>query len=146
MSDWEICDIEKTTLRNEQKGFFRIKPCIFRWKARIMTSSGSETVSESRQFKGWTATSTDEEIEKSQRNEAKAHRELIDKLKSKGWETYGTGNDGKTVSMRRRVDSAGDHQANDAATLLQQLANLRDQGILTEQEYQTKTAEVLKRI
>jgi len=49
--------------------------------------------------------------------------------------------------MKRRIDDPTSlHVTIDSTDLLQQLANLRAAGILTEQEFQTKKAEILKRM
>ena len=63
-----------------------------------------------------------------------------------GWEPAGTDFGGKVTLMKRRVNSEAIDISNSLTGLIQQLANLRDAGVLTEHEFQTKKEEILKRM
>jgi hypothetical protein len=79
----------------------------------------------------------------------KHYKELRDKLLDDGWEIVAADN-GYVRQMKKLVQavqttpSAAQTPSN--VELLQQLASLRDAGILTEEEFQTKKAEILKRL
>jgi len=102
-----------------------------------MTSSGSIIIfkEEEVEFKGRDIAKKDET----------AYQKLITHLKSEGWEAAGT-DDEKITSMKRRVGSPAIQATNNPTELLKQLTNLRDAGVLTEQEFQTKKVEILKRM
>ena len=66
---------------------------------------------------------------------------LVVRMGRDGWEPT----DGGMTSLKRTKPTTLT-EANNPTSLLQQLANLRDAGILTQQEFETKKAEILKRI
>ena len=133
MSVWETCEIKNIQL---QPGGLTKSP-IYQWQAHQITPSGPVIIlkSEAVEFKG-------RDIEK---KDETAYRKLIAQLKRERWEPAEI-NDEKITSMKRRVSETNSQAPNNPADLLQQLTNLRDAGILTEQEFQTKKAEILKRM
>lgn len=130
MSKWEICEIEENTLK---EGFL-FQKTYWQWKAIKRTPSGTkEVIFETKP------------VEVTQQWDQ--HQFLISRLASKGWEPTKHDEVGHVLSMKRRIDDpTSSRVTTDPTDLLQQLANLRAAGILTEQEFQTKKAEILKRM
>lgn len=71
---------------------------------------------------------------------------MISHLLNEGWESAATNEDGGITLMKRQIIEAEPQAATDPVNLLKQLANLHDGGILTDQEFQAKKAELLKRM
>jgi hypothetical protein len=134
MSSWETCEIKNIQLR--AGGL--LKSPIYQWQAHQMTASGSIIL-----FKGQAVEFKGYDIEK---KDETAYQKLIAHLKSEGWQPAET-SDERIISMKRRLAGANSQTATHSpADLLRQLENLRDAGVLTEQEFQTKKAEILKRM
>jgi hypothetical protein len=79
-----------------------------------------------------------------------AYQELLQQLMNDRWEVVATDKKGRVTQMKKPMQA--EQTAPSAAQtpsnieLLQQLASLKDAGILTEEEFQTKKAEILKRL
>jgi len=131
MPAWETCEIVIETVRGG--GFFGGSR--LRWVARKITTSGVEVIATSDEFK--MGPSDDE-------NAKATHNKLVAHLAYEGWEPAADAG-GQVTLMKRRIGEQS-AQATTSADLLQQLANLRSAGILTEQEFRAKKAEILKRI
>jgi hypothetical protein len=134
MSKWETCEIRRVTVRETKSGFFGIGDRVGAecWEARIVSPSGSQIIYKSTEFQ------TREEMDV-------AHSSVTTRLLSEGWEPTATDRGGYVSLMKRQVETTTQVPINNA-NLLQQLANLRDAGILTEQEFQAKKAEILRRM
>jgi hypothetical protein len=136
MAQWETCEIQQLAIGEKKTGIFS-KTSVWRWEAKRTTPSGVETIAKSREFEApWKADSQIRE----------AYQELIADLASEGWEPAAHDETGQVTLMRRQIGGARAHATTNPADLLEQLANLRAAGILTEQEFQTKKAEILKRM
>ena len=123
MSKWDTCKIEGV----DKSGFLSTKvQCI----ATKTTPSGSVVIATSRVYNEW----------------PKAYNELTEQLAGEGWETVSMDSLGRPAVMRRPISETSSQVSTKASDLLQQLANLRAAGILTEQEFQTKKSEILKRM
>ena len=136
MSNWETCEIERVIVREYKEQFFGFSstPALYKYVAKSKTTSGPRIVAESSISEAW----------------GPIHDELIAHLASEGWEAVSFDSVGRAVIMRRRIENIPTRDTTHATTnptdLIQQLANLRAAGILTEQEFQTKKAEILKRM
>jgi hypothetical protein len=79
-----------------------------------------------------------------------AYQDLLQQLMNDGWEVVATNERGKVTQMKKLMPAAqttpSASQTPSNIELLQQLASLRDASILTEEEFQTKKAEILKRL
>lgn len=128
MAQWETVKLERKSWE-EKKGLFS-KQQVFQYEAIKETPTGSKIIASSRVSEYW----------------GKAHEELANKLALDGWEPVTTDTYGRATVMRRSVQESTSHTTINSVDLLQQLANLRAAGILTEQEFQTKKAEILKRV
>jgi hypothetical protein len=151
MAQSETCEIKLVKLR-DGGGFFRGGCHISRYEAQKMTSSGSTTIFRTDSFEIGPGANKEQ-------NEKRIleYKKMIANLGNEGWEASSYGRDEfwreyeerRITTMKRRISAPGsgstDNTAN-SADLLKQLAALRDAGILTEQEFQTKKAEILKRI
>jgi hypothetical protein len=146
MTSWETCNIELVTLRAEQikVGLFteRYVPGIYRWEARAMDSSGSHVSYRSEEFEIGFREKAAEGIQA----QVAAYNKLIAQLSSEGWEPSATNEQGFVTLMRRQVKASKFQQMSDPTELLQQLTNLRDAGILTEEEFKVKKIEIIKRM
>lgn len=134
MPTWEYCELKYVKIRGVIKE-------IMQWQAHKPTLSGSPLIIfKSEEFaRGWSYEKTEEMYEK-------AYRQLVAQLTIAGWEPVTYRGNGKIESMKRQVDGDTTDSTTNPTDLIKQLANLRDAGILTEQEFQTKKAEILKRM
>ena len=150
MSIWEVCEIIRVTLQEKEvsAGFLNwTYRGIYRYEAQKVAPSGPETIFSSDDFvyelvlKEGTEKWVEEEAK-----DTKAYNQVVAHLTSKGWEPVAIHPGGRIATMKRRIGGAVAVSATSSTDLLQQLATLRDAGILTEQEFQTKKAEILKRM
>jgi hypothetical protein len=66
---------------------------------------------------------------------------------AQGWRLLAYPSHDRTITLRRPIETKDNEENKDHSPvkLLQQLASLKDAGILTEKEFQSKKAEILKR-
>jgi len=153
---WETCNIEQIKVRESKKGggLFSspLEIYIYQYQARKVTPSGIEILFKSNEFKstsgGSYAFSDEREAERRAERDAKkaAYDQTIAYLSNEGWEPAATTEGGHVTLMKRQIIDPDNQAKTDSVSLIQQLANLRDAGILTEQEFQAKKAEILKRV
>jgi hypothetical protein len=152
MAKWETCEIVLCRVREYKVkgGFFSttVIPGIDQWEARKIGVSGSQTIYESEEWQcgppygDWSR----EEVEAEYENSEREYQKMISHLLNEGWESAATNEDGGITLMKRQIIEAEPQAATDPVNLLKQLANLHDGGILTDQEFQAKKAELLKRM
>jgi hypothetical protein len=134
MAKWEICEIVQVGVKVPK---LLGSKTLFGWEAQKMTPSGTREVIDKTEavevFQSWDQ-----------------HQFLISRLASEGWEPTKHDEVGFVLSMKRRIEEttgrAATYASTDPADLLEQLANLRAAGVLTEQEFLAKKAQVLKRM
>ncbi len=161
MTQWETCEIDLVTLQKRKRGMFKSTSPICQWEAKRMTPSGSEVIFKSDEFEVKVGISdvtdmADTNYFPKGENEIcdVEYDKMIGHLGSKGWQPSRTNRNRWVTLMKRQVDESekvnkahiGPRSTTSPVDLLKQLTNLRDAGILTEQEFQTKKAEILKRI
>ena len=138
MSTYEYCEIEMKTLHD---GFWRNT---YQWQAHKATLSGSTVIiTKTEEFH--TGGSDDADRERRR----KAYHQLIAQMTNAGWEVVSHDRNDWVSSMKRQVGGGNTdsmtNNSDNAAELLKQLDNLRSSGILTDDEFQTKVTEILKR-
>ncbi|MCB8942499.1 MAG: SHOCT domain-containing protein [Ardenticatenaceae bacterium] len=74
------------------------------------------------------------------------YQKMISHLLNEGWEPAATNEHGGITLMKRPITESEHQATNDPVNLLRQLANLHEAGILTDQEFEAKKAEILKRM
>lgn len=129
-SDIEVCHVRRETKITGIPFFSDFNGW---YVAQVADSSGTKTIAQ-----------TDEFVDGSKALD-EAYQKMIQELVNDGWEVMTTDEDGVVTSLKRHIGaipSAGTSPAD----LLKQLASLKDAGILTEQEFQAKKAEILKRM
>ena len=114
----------------------------------MIDSSGSQTIYKSEEFQE--SVPQDEKFYKKGYKQGEyrnsLYQKLIAHLSREGWEPAATDQSGHITLMKRQIAESDSRTATDSTLLLQQLANLRDAGILTEPEFQMKKTEILKRM
>ncbi len=128
MSQWETLKIEEKAWK-EKAGLFS-KKWVYQYKAITETPTGPKSIAKSKITKYW----------------GHGREELVKQLAMDGWEPVTMDTHGIVTVMRRPIQESTSHTTTNSVDLLQQLANLRAADILTEQEFQTKKAEILKRM
>ena len=154
MTKWETCEITRVVLREMEikgGGFFSTRsiyvPGICQLVAQTTGPSGTQTIYKSAEYQyGSNPLDEKEASKKEDRDANAAYQKMIAHLSREGWEPAATSEGGRVTLMRRQVIEPDTQAATDPTNLLQQLANLRDAGILTEREFQKKKEEVLGRI
>ena len=151
MSQFENCEIRFTPL---QTAGFVFGDNIGRWEVHKTTSSGTTIIYESKGINVGIGVSIRDEsswniLKRNPfRNEFnEEYNRMIAQLANDGWEIVSTNKYGFVKLLKRPVSGASiPVKPTNSIDLLQQMTNLRDAGILSEQEYQAKKAEILKRI
>ena len=137
MAEWETCEIKYVKRVDRGKGLFSPSISFYHWEAQRLTASGPERLRWTREFFHDNYSSEESDAE---------YQKLVACMIDDGWEPAGTDFGGKVTLMKRRVNSEAIDISNSLTGLIQQLANLRDAGVLTEHEFQTKKEEILKRM
>ena len=163
MEKWETCEIHYVCIKSG--GFFSGIPTC-RWEARRITTSGVEVIHKSPDFSARFAGIEFRDQRYPQGGIAAAkglpdneqcdteYEKMIAKLGLENWQPIKFNANGWIKLMSRPVIDANtkpkerpeSHIAESPINLLEQLAKLRDAGILTEQEFQAKKVEILKRL
>lgn len=146
MARWETCKIEDVKVREykQKSGLLSTHTILVtRWEAKVHESAGSRVIYQSKEVSddmddldNW-----DNYYELYE----KEYQKMIAKLSSEVWEPAADDRGRITLMKRQLPDQDVKSNANQTS-LIQQLSNLRDAGILTEEEFQLKKAEILKRI
>ncbi len=160
MAKWENCEIKVVTVREAKQGMFKYTYGIYYWEAHMMTPSGPKTLYKSNEFEPGTGyldidsydsefpeTACTKGMKGNEKCDAEYER-MIATLGEDGWQPSRTNRNGWIVLLKRQVGSGEVTNAQTAnlGSLLEQLANLRNADVLTEQEFQTKKAEILRRM
>lgn len=143
--EFEYCEIKEAHLDSGflGMGFGQPRPAYF------VAYQGSTIISRSREFVFRTSESYSPEdkeaavSEQIKRYKDGAHHYVLQRLLSQGWEPVGTDEAGRMTTLRRPVARSAGLKAR-PAELLRQIAFLRDAGILTQEEFEAKEAELLK--
>jgi hypothetical protein len=150
MSAWEVCQIvcETMSQREVSKGLFSATiRGIYRYEAQKATPSGSETIYSSDEFEyEWYLESGTDKWAEEEAKDKKAYNQVIAYLVSEGWEPVAIHPGGRISTMKRRIEADTSEFGSKPSDLLVQLSNLREAGIVTEEEFQAKKAEILKRM
>jgi len=141
-TSWETCEIVRID-REARSGLFGKTWCLH-WEARKTTPSGLVTFAQSNEVEATNV--LDKRYQEYIDKESNVYQQLITKLANEGWEPAATDQLGRITLMKRHSAQSEAQTAAGSIGLIQQLANLRDAGVLTEQEFQTKKAEILKRM
>ncbi len=149
MPEWEICTIEPVTVVQGKDTFFSKSPRILRWEFRKVTSSGIQVLSASENFEDpnfYDQKGDDRKAKELRQRSDLAREKLISKLSAEGWRPV-TGRLGAVITMKRQIGTqiSGEEDLVSPSVLLRQITNLRNKGILTEEEYQANKAEIMKR-
>ncbi len=140
----ETCRIRGEALRESWNIF---ASAVYRFVAETPNASGWTTVAHSPEYQIpglrkliWTNEfALDEQIKE-------ARGQLVQQLLKDGWEIVSVDTDGEVQWLKRQKNQQAAQVSGTPADLLAQLASLRDAGVLTEEEFQNKKAEILKRM
>jgi hypothetical protein len=131
---YEVCQIR--AIETKKGGLFSSSHNIF--VAEMLAPSENKVIAKTKEFQNKGPTPN------------KVCHQLIQRLTADGWELVGEVPLGRDIlaweeplSLRRPITSS---QPPSATELLQQLASLKDAGILTQEEFEAKKAEILKRL
>jgi hypothetical protein len=125
----------------------------FRWIAEIITSTGTKKIAESEKFtlevkifgrEGRLPSPEDAAVITTQARLIR--QQLLQRLQSDGWEFVTVGQDDRVMTLKRGKTPPSSLGDSDPTELLKKLASLRDAGIITSDEFETKKAEILKRL
>jgi hypothetical protein len=151
-SNIEVCYIRLIETRQENVGIFLISKNINRYRvyvAEIVHPSGKKVIAQTGEFPSpysAIAITNVKKFTELQQIEIDVRNRLVQHLFNDGWEMMTTNEYGEITSLKRQIGTAQTVNATSPADLLKQLASLRDGGVLTEEEFQSKKAELLKRI
>jgi hypothetical protein len=151
MIEWEICTFEDIIVKEETKTLFSKSPALVRWVVKIISPKGVKILYQSDDFESpYHILATDSRKDKMkqqlQGNFYRARDDLVSRLISEGWEPASFNEIGVIMTLKRQINTVKSENQSTPSELLLQLSNLRNKGILTEQEYETKKAEILKRM
>jgi len=153
----ETCQIR---LKYVYKGFLRhaslviANKQVFRWVAEVLTGARNDEITQTEEFElrlDESVRKTDPLAEFESRaiitTEARLIRQqLLQQLQADGWE-YVTSDPSDRITTLKRMKAQVASSDNLAfSETLRQLASLRDAGIITPEEFETKKAEILKKI
>ena len=143
---FEVCTVRLKS-RHDHAGFFNAPSVHYdRYVAEVSSPSGTQIIAQTDEFKTLDTSGANvaEGMQQASTLLREAHHRLLEELFKAGWEVLTTDDFGQAASLKREVGAS--NVASAPSDLLVQLASLRDQGILTEQEYQAKKAELLRRL
>lgn len=132
----EVCHIRLEDTREKKRGRGWGKETYHdRYIAEVIRPSGKEIIAHTTEFLSYYS---DDAID--------ARNQMIQQLLNDGWEVMTTNDRGEVQSLKRQLGTAPSDSSASPANLLKQLALLRDEGILTDEEFQVKKAEILRRM
>jgi hypothetical protein len=155
MTQFETCELEQVELREKKiwgfftYRFYRGTLHVYRWQAKQRTPLGVSIIYKSDPFERHVFFPSPRGFPELRAEDDKIDNELYQRmltdLARDGWEPAAWDRHW-VVQMKRQIGPVDTYTGTDPVELLKQLQNLRDAGILTEQEFQTKKTEILKRI
>ncbi len=117
-----------------------------KWVAEIVHPSGKKIVAQSPEFMWRDSGDYSEKQYETEMYSNDARHLFVQQLLNDGWEVMTTNDRGEVQPLKRQIGSAPSDSSASPADLLKQLASLRDAGILTEEKFQVKKAEILRRM
>ena len=116
-----------------------------RYIAEKMTDSGLQTITKSQIY--WYRMPLfpkPEDMEEHRKYFETIYHQVLDKLLADGWEPAGADATGKVTSLKKIPLT--ETSTSDPTELLGKLASLREAGLLTQDEFEAKKAEILRRL
>lgn len=136
MAKWETCTIE---IKRWTTGIWPLQSDVGQYIAHKLTPTGPTEIARS-DDSFYMYPNPDWERRK------KALSQVLARLSADGWEIAGTNEHGEITTLKREVSNQNESFSTSPTDLLQQLANLHRAGILTQEEFDKKKAEILKRL
>jgi len=137
---YEVCQIRRL---GQVVGWSGVKVWFV---AEKVTPDGNEVIGQSKVYQPESSFFGGTDYRKKADAEAELHQALLAQLLADGWEPTGTDDEGKIMALRKPLASAAQDKDTEPSGLLKKLASLRDAGILSQQEYDEKKAEILRRL
>lgn len=151
MARVEFCELEVATVKKSKSGWINVDLGTYKWQAYQTTPSGEKIIIYQSEpmicYLDEDLTPRNKTYALYHRNDEseKKYKQMLSALGNEGWEPEEYYSD-VAITFKRKVDDSAHEETSENTKLLKQLASLRDAGILSDEEFQTKKAEILKRI